>query len=201
MAADRQSLPPESEGSVARPALARAVSVHPRATPKGPVTIHTTHIPPGSSNGCMKVQMLEAIAAVVAAPGATPQILCGDFNVPQAELSDGRIATWAERMAADSPPRPRARMFGKDARRWDAAERTIMVGGRDLTLVDAYRGLHGYGRQEFSWFVKRHARRVGRRFDHVFCSRELRILRCEYLHDVRERGLSDHSALEVDFDL
>jgi exonuclease III len=171
------------------------------ATPQGPITIHTTHIPPGSSNGWIKVEMLEAVATVVAAPCATPQILCGDFNVPQAELPDGRIVTWAEHMTADGSTRPRARKFGADARRWDAAERTIMVGGRDRVLVDAYRALHGYGRQEFSWFLKRRALRIGRRFDHVFCSRELRILRCEYLHDVRESGLSDHSALEFDFGL
>jgi exonuclease III len=171
------------------------------ATPQGPITIHTTHIPPGSSNGWMKVEMLEAVAAVVAEPGVTPQILCGDFNVPQAELPDGRIVTWAETLAANGPPRPQARKFGGDARRWDAAERTIMVGGRDRKLVDAYRAVHGYGRQEFSWFLKRRELRVGRRFDHVFCSRELQISRCEYLHDVRESGLSDHSALEFDFGL
>jgi exonuclease III len=76
-----------------------------------------------------------------------------------------------------------------------------MEGGAQRALVDAYRTLHGYGREDFSWFAKRRLLRVGRRFDHVFCSPDLRIFRCEYLHDVREEGLSDHSALQVDFDL
>jgi len=34
----------------------------------------------------------------------------------------------------------------------------------------------------------------------AFCSRNLRVRRCEYLHTVREQGLSDHSALELEFE-
>ena len=71
----------------------------------------------------------------------------------------------------------------------------------DHQLIDAYRHVHGYARQEFSWFVKRGERRIGRRFDHAFCTRDLRIRRCEYIHDVREDALSDHAALELDFEL
>ena len=73
-----------------------------------------------------------------------------------------------------------------------------MAGGAEKQLTDAYRQLHGYGRQEFSWFVKRGERRIGRRFDHVVCTRDFKIRRCEYIHDVREDGLSDHAALELD---
>ena len=65
-----------------------------------------------------------------------------------------------------------------------------MEGGARRPLIDAYRHLHGYGREEFSWFVKRKARRIGRRFDHVFCSREFVIKGCEYLHRLREDGLA-----------
>jgi exonuclease III len=166
----------------------------------GPLTIHTTHIPPGSSNGWMKVEMLEAVAQVVAASPA-PLILCGDFNIPQRETTDGRIVTWAERWVLGKLPILQARKRGGSGHRWDAAERTIMEGGRDRALVDSYRTLHGYERQEFSWFVRRGELRIGRRFDHVFCSRDIRLLRCEYLHDLRESGLSDHSAMEVDFEL
>ena len=49
--------------------------------------------------------------------------------------------------------------------------------------------------------MKRGEMRVGRRFDHIFCSRDIRVSRCEYLHGVREAGLSDHSALEIDFEV
>ena len=120
---------------------------------------------------------------------------------PQAETSDGRIVTWAEQLKAGGAPRLRLRRHGIDGRRWDRAERLVMEGGAQRALVDVYRRLHGYSREDFSWFLTRGSLRVGRRFDHVFCSPDLRPLSCEYLHEVRERGLSDHSALQVDFDL
>jgi exonuclease III len=88
-----------------------------------------------------------------------------------------------------------------DGRRWERAERLVMEGGARRTLVDVYRRLHGYSREDFSWFLTRGSLRIGRRFDHVFCSPDLHPLRCEYVHEVRERGLSDHSALQVEFDL
>jgi exonuclease III len=169
-------------------------------TPRGSINIHTTHIPPGASNGWMKIEVLESVSAVVAETTGSPTILCGDFNVPQMETPDGRIITWAEDIV-DGEPRVRRSFRGGPGTRWDAAERTVMEGGGSRHLVDAYRHLHGYGRQESSWFVKRKERRIGRRFDHVFCSPALRVRRCEYLHSVREHGLSDHSALELDFEL
>ena len=76
-----------------------------------------------------------------------------------------------------------------------------MEGGPNKILIDAYRHLHGYGRQEFSWFLKRKQLRIGRRFDHAFCSLDLKVLACDYLHHIRNQGLSDHSALELDFDI
>ena len=168
--------------------------------PNHDVTVHTTHIPPGSTNKGKKIEMLEAVLAVVADTSA-PSLLCGDFNLPQAETPDGRIVTWAEQMKAGEEPRLRSRRRGVDGRRWDRAERFVLEGGAPRILVDAYRTLHGYGREAFSWYLKRGGFLVGRRFDHVFCSADLRIVRCEYRHDVRERGLSDHSALELDFDV
>jgi exonuclease III len=169
------------------------------AWPTHELTIHVTHIPPGSSNKGRKVEMLEGVLAEVADSPA-PCILCGDFNLPQAETPEGRIVTWAERVKVGCAPRVRARRHGIDGRRWDQAERLVMEGGPERALVDAYRTLHGYGRGDFSWYVKRGTRLIGRRFDHAFCSPGLRILQCEYLHDVRERGLSDHSALQLDFE-
>ena len=53
----------------------------------------------------------------------------------------------------------------------------------------------------FSWFLKRKELRIGRRFDHVFYSPQVTVLACEYLHHLRGEGLSDHSALELDFDI
>ena len=76
-----------------------------------------------------------------------------------------------------------------------------MQGHPESILIDAYRRLHGYTREDFSWILKKKALRIGRRFDHAFCSSQFKIIRCEYLHELREQNLSDHSALELDFDL
>jgi endonuclease/exonuclease/phosphatase family metal-dependent hydrolase len=68
--------------------------------PDGPLTLTNAHIPPGASNGWIKFRTIEGIVrSVVESPA--PRILCGDFNAPQAELPDGRIITWAQRIRRD----------------------------------------------------------------------------------------------------
>lgn len=47
--------------------------------------------------------------------------------------------------------------------------------------------------------VSRHGKAMGRRFDHVYASRNFRPVSCQYLHELREQGLSDHSPVEVCF--
>jgi hypothetical protein len=51
----------------------------------------------------MKIEMLEAVLAVVAETPGSATILCGDFNVPQMEMADGRIITWAEDIVDGEP--------------------------------------------------------------------------------------------------
>jgi exonuclease III len=67
-------------------------------------------------------------------------------------------------------------------------------------MIDAYRFLHGYKREAFSWFLKQ-TLRIGRRFDHLFVSPNLQITRCEYLRELRECGLSDQAPLDLDLKL
>jgi exonuclease III len=191
-------VPSTTDVSVCWPERMLSVAV---ATPSGPLLLHTTHIPPGSSNGATKIAMIEGVLDVIAATAPATQILCGDFNAPQAEMADGRIVTWGERVLKTGVVKLRRTRFGYRADRWDRAERGAMQGHHDSILIDAYRHLHGYGRQESSWFLKRRELWIGRRFDHVFCSRDLKVLACEYLHHLCEEGLSDHSALELDFDI
>jgi hypothetical protein len=71
------------------------VSAHISA-PTGLISLHATHIPPGCTNGWTKVYMLEAATAIASKTSDTPRILCGDFNVPQAEMPLGRIVTWLD---------------------------------------------------------------------------------------------------------
>ena len=66
-------------------------------------------------------------------------------------------------------------------------------------LPDVFRLLHGYEIQEFSIAMNHKGKITRRRFDHVFASKILNPSSCQYLHEWREQGMSDHSPLEVDF--
>ena len=63
-------------------------------------------------------------------------------------------------------------------------------------LEDVYRQLHGYTACSFSWYAKNG---TGRRFDHIFASRSLRVSDCNCVQDWRQDGLSDHSGIEAVF--
>ena len=62
-------------------------------------------------------------------------------------------------------------------------------------LTDAFRHLHPRD-AEYSWVGRRGD---GYRYDHAFCSGSLagQVTACYYLHQPREDGLSDHSALAM----
>jgi exodeoxyribonuclease-3 len=62
-------------------------------------------------------------------------------------------------------------------------------------LADAFRHLHPDA-AEYSWVGRTGD---GYRYDHAFCSRQLRdlITACDYLHQPRDSKLSDHSALTM----
>ena len=90
------------------------------------------------------------------------------------------------------------RKRGGSATRWDAAERNILTGLAPFGFRDAFRSLHGYSIDAGSWVLRRGDRVVRRRFDHIFVSAELRVAQCQYLHEWREAGLSDHAPIEAD---
>jgi exonuclease III len=149
-------------------------------SPCGNMHFYTTHIPPGVSNGWKKIAMLEGIFKGLAHKSRVPRILCGDFNTPREETSDGRVITW-----------------DREGSRWDQGERNVLVGLSEFDLTDVFRYRHGYKVQEYSWYSRPH---IGRRVDHVFASHSLlNNVKCRYIHSFREEHLSDHSALRVDF--
>lgn len=162
--------------------------------------LHAVHVPPGSSNGWVKVETLEGICGGLARASARPRVLCGDFNTPQCELASGRVVTWAEEATADGVRRA-SRIEGGSGERWDAAERAVLTGLAGHDLPDVFRLLHGYGVEGFSWVLTRKGRQVKRRFDHVFASRSLRPQECSYLHAWREercsRGSRGGTAVET----
>jgi exonuclease III len=160
-------------------------------TDAGPVEIVCVHVP-NAANGEIKPRTLDAVRQAVAGAPPRPRVVCGDLNTPRRELSDGRVISFArdrrDRLRPDRGPE------------WDAAELGVVPGLRELGYRDAYRALHGYGRTEASWTWRQIAGHDGGwRLDHIFASSQLRVVACGYHHDWRERGLSDHSALEADF--
>ena len=49
--------------------------------------VHTTHVPPGSSNGVIKVEHFEGLYKFLSQRNVKNMILTGDFNSPKQELS------------------------------------------------------------------------------------------------------------------
>ena len=105
---------------------------------------------------------------------ARPYLMLGDYNAGASEVD-------AERY------------------RFRAGRAFAALGG--MGLVDLWRRQHGE-RREHTWFSHRPGGGLGRgfRIDHAFASAELvrRARGCWYDHTVRERRLSDHSALVVE---
>jgi len=141
----------------------------------------------------VKVETLEGIRERMARKPEWPVVLCGDFNLPFREEPDGTVITFGQ----DRNGRVRNRLRQGD--RWDKAERSIVPGLAEVGLADVFRSLHGYSRSESSWIYRASGRKVGFRLDHVFASEELTPVECTYRHEWRESGLSDHSAIEVEF--
>lgn len=167
------------------------------AVPGGAVELHNVYVPVGARTAEPKLMTLTRLAARLACDCAAPRILCGDFNLPQAELPDGTLVTFAQTRtphAASGYSLP----VSAGRRAMHAAEAKIMRALADHDLPDVYRQLHGFAATDASWFAPNSGR--GFRLDHVFASRSLMARSCRYLHTLRERNLSDHSAVEVVFE-
>ena len=150
------------------------------------IVVHCAHVP-NAANGWIKPDTLAAIRAGLAATGG-PRVLCGDLNTPRREHPDGTVISFAR----DT----RERLREERGEPWDRAELGVVPGLRDLGFADAWRSLHGYDRKEPSWVFSHGG---GWRLDHAFLSAELEAVAATYHHDWRDGGLSDHSAMEVDF--
>ncbi len=165
------------------------------ATPAGPIHIITAHIPNGADNGWAKFDTLRALRGAVIRLRGQPLILAGDFNEPQFAMQDGRVVTWGQEKQPD-------KRYGcwttwtyhgrtGTGEEWDAAVRWFFEHPEASGLRNAYWEVVGHGAMEPT-HVSRELRRW---FDHVFISDTFRVETCAYLHAVRKRGLSDHSAL------
>lgn len=135
---------------------------------------------PGNSWGDEKIKIFEFVYDRLTGAGEKTRILAGDFNTPDAELSDGQAVPFGY----DKDPEIR--------QRWVNAELNILKGLGHLGMIDVFRAQHGYGeldRKDTSWRSKR--------FDHIFASESLEPERCFYDHDGTD--CSDHAPVVADF--
>jgi exonuclease III len=161
----------------------------------GKIMIHNTHIPNGSTYGWTKIETFEAIYKKLSTERDNFRILCGDFNSPQAESTNGETITWGQRITAENEVITR-----RNKHRWHEGELCVIRELEKFNLPDVYRYLYGYQKEDYSFVVVRKGKVVSRRrFDHIFASKELNPQNCEYIHSFREEGLSDHSPLEIIF--
>ncbi|MDQ6631085.1 MAG: hypothetical protein M3Y82_04915, partial [Verrucomicrobiota bacterium] len=164
-------------------------------TSQGTIEIHTVHFPNGSNHGWTKIDMFEAIYTMLACNAKDHRILCGDFNSPLDETTDGQIRTFGQVTKA-----PDGRyIITKKYERWDMGERNVMEGLRRYDLQDVFRSIHGYKKEAFSHYTNNRGNRIGRRFDHIFASDSLNVVKCEYLNRLRCPELSDHAPIEAVF--
>ena len=159
------------------------------------VEIHTTHVPPGSSNGVIKVQHFEELYKFLAQRKDIQKILTGDFNSPKLELNTGEIVTWGQKISPSGKVRIAVNPKWKNecsGERWDLAERNIIQNHKELDLIDLFRTKNGYKDNPGSWFTNKG---VARRYDHIFGSKDISILESYYDQKPREQKYSDHSPL------
>lgn len=147
--------------------------------------VHCLHAPTSQKDEQVKVRTLEAVAAALQAPAELPRVVAGDFNTPRYESREGEILTFARTSAARLRP-----AYGE---RHDRAELLLIDALPRAGWSDAFRALHGYARRDRSW--KGYHRGPGYRLDHIVLSPGLEALACDYVHEWRELGLSDHSAM------
>jgi exodeoxyribonuclease III len=155
----------------------------------GDVEVVNLHSPIAPAPDLAKIRTHEAVAAYLATRPYGPRILCGDLNTPRREHPDGEVMTFAFDSAG--------RLRPERGERWDRAERALVHTLRaEHGWVDAFRALHGYGSRDASWTFQHD--RGGWRLDHVLAL-NLEPQAAAYAHEWRREGLSDHSALVVDF--
>jgi endonuclease/exonuclease/phosphatase family metal-dependent hydrolase len=151
------------------------------------VEVRNVHAPLSQKAEQVKVRTLETVFAAVTRADQVPRILAGDLNTPRYESRDGEVITFARTRSGRLRP-----AYG---RRHDEAELALVAGLPSRGWRDAFRSLHGYERRDRSWMS---TAGYGYRLDHLLVSAQLQPVACDYLHEWRERGLSDHSAMWAD---
>lgn len=159
--------------------------------------IATTHIPPGSTNGWVKIDFFEGLYKLLSEENL---ILTGDFNSPRKEFSDGRTITWGQVIKSKAEIKVRRKIRGGIGQRWHDAEYNLLRGITEIDYLDYFRHLHGFETEAYSWMsnINSNSRY---RFDHAIGPSKITTKEVIYLYDFIDRKLSDHAALLLEFDL
>jgi len=164
-----------------------------------PFLVISVHIPNGSGYGWKKIDTFKALKEAVREAKGKACIVTGDFNEPRYTLQNGRIVTWGQewdarkrRFVCWPPWKDRSGRPGS-GKQWDSAVRWLFESQDEHKLRHAYWEVHGHGALAVSHVTRSEARW----FDHIFVSPHFCVEQCEYLHELRRPGLSDHSALEA----
>ena len=162
--------------------------------------IHTTHIPPGSSNGWVKVDMIGGIVRhLIEKRLEQPQILCGDFNTPKYEHPSVGLLTFAQHLNKAGEVVTKKTFRGGVGVHWDAAERSLFDELQMKGFSEVYRVINPDDYEAYSWSFNRAGKEFKSRFDHIFASSEFGLNSCQYLSIPRE--LSDHKPITAELAL
>jgi len=153
----------------------------------------TTYVPPGVTNGWVKIDTLEHLWDIARAFPKGTCTVTGDLNAPQIERPDGTVATWGERIRKDGS----TSLIASRGERWDRAERMFFESIAELGLKDAFRARHGFDAVDHSWAWRAKGRVVPYRFDHIFVCDDREVLDFQYVHEAIDLKLSDHSPAVV----
>lgn len=159
--------------------------------------IHTTHIPPGSSNGWIKIDTIKGIVDYFSDKSDYDQILCGDFNTPQKEDEKNGIITFGQTIRASGQVVTKKQFRGGLGVEWDKVERSLFNELIEYGLIDLFRELNPSNYEEYSWQFIRKNRAFNKRFDHIFADTRLKAISCNYHNSPSE--LSDHRPIVAEF--
>ena len=142
--------------------------------------LHTTHIPPGSSNGWIKIDTIKGIVDYFSETSDYDQILCGDFNTPQKEDEENGIITFGQTVRSSGKVVTKKQFRGGLGVDWDKGERSLFNALREYGLIDVFRELNPSNYEAYSWLFIRKGRSFKKRFDHIFADKQLAVISCNY---------------------
>ena len=163
------------------------------------IYFYTTHIPPGSSNGWIKIEMINGIVRHLINNKKYNQILCGDFNTPKHESLNNGLITFGQVINKNGKIKIKKSFRGGKGIDWDRGERSLFKDLKENDIIESYRLKYPRKFGEKSWTYKRKGKLFGQRFDHFFASTTFIVNKIKYIK--LNESISDHNPIVAEFDL